>query len=237
MKNAIVLILVGLISQFVNAQKIIEKSLDYQDQYIELEVSFASLIEVKTWDKSSVYFKADIRTKDGKYLDAYKLDINESARTIAITSDAKGVFKKFQDEWNTNHPNKKKRYYNTGDSYEFNYVLYVPKNAKLKVSSINGDLKSELIEGDFAVDLINGDIDIATYSGSLDLNTINGEIDLTMRNADVIAETIHGDIYADEKLEFTSTNRHVGQKIAGRQGQGSNRLRLNTINGNMYLRL
>ena len=58
-----------------------------------------------------------------------------------------------------------------------------------------------------------------------------------MINADLVAETIHGDIYADEKLKFTSTNRHVGQKIAGRMGKGSNRLRLNTINGNMYLRL
>ena len=228
---------IGLISLTVHAQKVIEKNLDYKDQYIAVELPFASLIQVKTWDKETVYFKADITTKEGKYLDAYVLKINESASTISITSEAEALFKKFRKEWNDTHPNQKNRYYNTGDTYQFNYVLYVPKNAKFKVSSINGDLKSERIEGAFAADLINGDIEIATYIGSLDLNTINGEIDLTMLNVDLVAETIHGDIYADEKLNFTATDRHVGQKIAGRSGEGSNRLRLNTINGNMYLRL
>ncbi len=111
------------------------------------------------------------------------------------------------------------------------------KNRLPVASSINGDLKSEVIEGKFEADLINGDIEITTYSGELELSTINGEIDLKMINASLVAETIHGDIYADEKLKFASTDRHVGQKIIGSLGKASNRLRLNTINGNMYLRL
>ena len=98
-------------------------------------------------------------------------------------------------------------------------------------------MKSEVIEGEFEADLINGNIDIAKYSGELDLSTINGEIDLKMINAKLVAETIHGDIYADKNLKFDSTKQHVGQKISGSLGKASNRLRLNTINGNMYLRL
>ncbi len=237
MKKVILILLIGVIGLSGNAQKVIEKNFEYQDQFIDLEVSFATHIEVKTWDRSTVYFKADITTKDGKYLDAYKLDIDESSKFISIASDAEGLFKKFQDEWNNANPNRKKRYYINGDTYEFNYVLYVPKNATFKISSINGDLESEMIEGEFSADLINGDISIANYSGSLDLNTINGEIDLKMLNADLVAETIHGDIYADKNLKFVSTDRNVGQKISGSVGKGSNRLRLNTINGNMYLRL
>ncbi|MEO1013488.1 MAG: hypothetical protein AAFX53_19505, partial [Bacteroidota bacterium] len=93
------------------------------------------------------------------------------------------------------------------------------------------------IEGDFRADLINGDIDIAEYAGNLNLKTINGEIDLKMINAHLVAETIHGDIYADEKLKFKSSDRHVGQKISGKTAEGKNSLYLNTINGNMYLRL
>ena len=230
-------LLLGLISLTLNAQKIIEKSFDYKGRVIDLDVKFASEIEVKTWDENSVYFKADIHTKDGKFLDDYKLDINETSNEIKITSVAEGVFKKFQDEWNENNKDNKRRYYNTGDWYDSNYVLYVPKNAKFKVSSINGDLKSEIIEGDFTADLINGNITINTYSGNLNLTTINGEIDLKMVNANLVAETIHGDIYADGKLKFSSEDRHVGQKIAGQIADGKNRLRLNTINGNMYLRL
>lgn len=237
MKNLSITLVVGLICLTMNAQKVIEKNINYTNQYIELDVKFASDIDVRTWDKATVYFKADIITKDGKFLDSYGLDIKETDTRIDITSEAEPVFKKFQDEWNKNNPDRKKRYYNTGDWYEFNYVMYVPKNARFKVSSINGNLKSEVIEGDFTADLINGDIDIAKYSGNLDLSTINGEIDLKMINTSLVAETIHGDIYADEKLKFKSSDRHVGQKIAGSTDNATNSLRLNTINGNMYLRL
>ncbi len=237
MRNIGITFLLGFISLTINAQKIIEKNIAYKNQTINLDVKFASEIEVKTWDKPTVYFKADIYTLNGKYLDYYSLDIDEGTNTINITSEAEPVFKKLQDEWNTDHPNRKNRYYNSGDWYEFNYVLYAPKNAKFKISSINGSLKSEFIEGDFTVDLINGDIDIKKYAGNLDLSTINGEIDLPMRNTSLTAETIHGEIYADEKLKFTTTDRHVGQKIAGTTSNATNSLRLNTINGNMYLRL
>ncbi|MGB5822010.1 MAG: hypothetical protein WBG90_21185 [Saonia sp.] len=237
MKNLGITILSGFICLAMNAQKSIEKNIEYKNQSIEIDVKFASEIEIKTWDKSTVYFKADLLTKDGKYLDFYELDIDESRDKISIVSKAEPVFKKFQDEWNKNHPDQKKRYYNTGNLYEFNYVLYIPKNSKCTISSINGNLKSEVIEGEFTADLINGDIAIKNYSGNLDLNTINGEIDLSLRNTSLMAETIHGNIYADEKLKLKTTDRHVGQKVEGSFDDATHRLRLNTINGNMYLRL
>lgn len=228
---------VGLATLSLSAQKIIEKNFSYSGQSIDLEVKFASHIEVKTWDKSTVYFKADITTKDGKFLDLYKLDIDENKSSIDIASDAIPLFKAFQDEWDRNHPNSEHRGYMEDDTYEFNYVLYVPKGATFKVSSINGDLESEIIEGDFTADLINGDINIKKYNGDMDLRTINGEIDLVMKNSRLIAETIHGQIYADEKLELTVTDRFVGQKVEGQFDSATHRLNLNTINGNMYLRL
>ena len=237
MKNLGTALLFILVVNYAQAQKVIEKNIDYKNQYIDVELKFASQIEVKTWDKSTIYFKADIYTKNGKYLEFYELDIDENDSSINITSNAEPIFKKFWKENEKNNNGKRGRYFSTEDEYKFNYVLYVPKNSRFKISSINGSLKSEVIEGNFTADLINGDIDIAKYSGDLDLTTINGEIDLKMINADLIAETIHGDIYADGKLKFTSSDRHVGQKILGRTASGKNRLRLNTINGNMYLRL
>lgn len=237
MKNIAITIMLGLISLTANAQKIIEKNIDYKNQFIDVEVKFASLIEVKTWDKNIVYLKASIYSEDSKFQDLYKLDIKESTSLIHIESEAEAVFKAYRKDCLKNNSQTKRHCYNTGDLTEFNYVIYIPRNARFKISSINGDLKSEVIEGEFEADLINGDIDIAKYSGELDLSTINGEIDLKMINANLVAETIHGDIYADEKLKFNSSDRHVGQKITGSSGKASNRLKLNTINGNMYLRL
>jgi len=237
MKKLIITAFVGLASLTLSAQKVIEKSFDYSGQSIDLEVKFASEIEVKTWDKSTVYFKAELNTKDGKYLDLYQLDIDENTSSIDIESNAIPLFEAFQDEWDRNHPNSKHRGYMEDDTYEFNNVLYVHKGATFKVSSINGDLTSDIIEGDFTADLINGDIDIKKYNGDMNLQTINGEIDLVMKNSSLVAETIHGQIYADEDMSLIVSDRYVGQKVEGSFDNATYRLRLNTINGNMYLRL
>ncbi|MDC6366264.1 MULTISPECIES: hypothetical protein [Flavobacteriaceae] len=237
MKNLATFLLIGFLTLSLNAQKVIEKSFDLSNRMVHLDVKFASDIEVKTWDKPTVYFKADITTKQGKHLDLYRLQIDETNSSIAITSKPKALFEAFYEEWNKGRPEHEKRYYHTGETYKFNYVLYVPKNARFKVSSINGDLNSEIIEGDFTADLINGNIEIKKYSGNMDLTTINGEIDLVLKNSRLVAETIHGNIYADENLKLEVTDRHVGQKVEGRFDNATHRLKLNTINGNMYLRL
>ena len=236
MKKIIIASLLTLTTIALNAQEIIEKNFNYAGQSIELDVKFANKIEVKTWEKSTIYFKADITIEDGKYLDKFKLDIDEGPNYIQIASNVEDVFDAFKKEWDKSG-NKKNGYYYSKDTYEFNYVLYVPKGATLKVSSINGDLFSDLIEGDFSVELINGDIDIKKYNGDMDLQTINGEIDLVMKNSRLVAETIHGNIYADEKMNLTIIDRYVGQKVEGRFDNATHRLKLNTINGNMYLRL
>ncbi|PRX57157.1 hypothetical protein [Flagellimonas meridianipacifica] len=234
MKTNILFLATTLLALTVKGQKIIEKNINYTGQTISLEVKFASEIEVKTWDKSTIYFKADIQTDQGKYLDLYSLDVNESNGYVSISSEAKQVFKAFHKE---REQSGRKRYYYTDDMYEFNYVLYVPKNATFRVESINGSLNAEIIDGNFTADLINGDIEIKKYEGDLDLKTINGEIDLSVGKSNLMAETIHGQIYADEKMNLQVTDRHVGQKVMASVANATNTLRLNTINGNMYLRL
>ncbi len=236
MKNSMLTLGIMIMGLPLQAQKVIEKNIDFNGQTISADLKFAADIEVLTWDKNTIYFKADLRTEDGKYLDAYELDIQETSTNIHIISKAEGIFKKFQKEWEDTHKNEKNRYYDSQD-YEFNYVLYVPKNARFSVSSINGNLRSDIIEGDFEADLINGNIDIEAYAGSLKLSTINGEIDLRMINTSLTAETIHGKIYADDKLKFITKDEVIGQKVEGSFDAADNSLRLNTINGNMYLRL
>jgi hypothetical protein len=236
MKKLIITAFVGLATLSLSAQKVIEKSFNYSGQSIDLDVKFANNIEVKTWEKSTVYFKADITIEDGKYLDKFKLDIDESSSFLSIASNVEDVFDAFKAEWKKTRPDKKD-YYFKGDTYEFNYVLYVPKGATLKVSSINGDLTSEIIEGNFTAELINGNVDIKKYNGDMDLKTINGEIDLVMKNSRLVAETIHGSIYADQGMNLTVSDRYVGQKVEGSFDNATHRLKLNTINGNMYLRL
>ena len=108
MKKFIYTLFLGLTLVSLNAQKVVEKTFNYSNQFIDLDVKFASDIEVKTWDRSTVYFKADITTEEGKYLDLYQLDIQESSGSISITSEAEDLFKAFYDEWNKNTPKGKR---------------------------------------------------------------------------------------------------------------------------------
>tara|TARA_R110002020_G_scaffold1998_2_gene9160 strand:+ start:23962 stop:24684 length:723 start_codon:yes stop_codon:yes gene_type:complete len=237
MKTLLIALLLGLWGLSAHAQKTIERNIEYGNRTITMDVKFASEIEVKTWDKPTIYFKADLTTEDGKYLDLYKLDIDEGGATISIVSDPVPIFKAFQKERDGNGSNSKNGYCCSNFEYTFNYTLYVPKNAVFKVSSINGNLKSDLVEGQFSAELINGNIDIKKYAGTLDLNTINGEIDLIMVNTRLKAETIHGNIFADERLKFASSkDKMIGQEIEGATDNAVHKLKLNTINGNMYLR-
>lgn len=253
MKNIITTLLIGIVSLNMNAQREIEEKIDYNNQFINVDVKFASEIELKTWNKSYVYVKANLTTEEGKYLDLYELEIDESNNRIDIIEKAENLFKKYQEEYNRENPNQEKvlgkNYSYSGSviidegeviihdglKYKFDYVIYIPEGAEFKVSSINGNLNSEVINGDFTADLINGNINIKEYSGDLKLNTINGEINLTLNNSNMLAETIHGDIYANENLEFTSSKQMVGQKIRSKNSNGANEVHLKTINGNMYL--
>ncbi|UJH89839.1 hypothetical protein LZ575_12600 [Antarcticibacterium sp. 1MA-6-2] len=162
MKNLAVLFILSFISFSTQAQRIIEKNINYKNQEINIEVPFASEIELKTWDKNTVYVKADLTMSEGKYLDLYELNIEESNDRIEVISNAEPLFKEWQKDYRRNYPGKaedsdKKPKNNnvtySGDQiiitdemeYTFNYVIYIPEGAEVKISSINGNLYSEVI--------------------------------------------------------------------------------------------
>lgn len=236
MKKIVTLFTLGFITLTSSAQKVIEKNIPYTHQYLEINLKFASDIKIKTWDKASIYMKVETTMEEKKYEAMFELKTESDDQHIRIGDNSESIFKKIWEDQEKEH-GKKQTHFNNHNVYEIDYVLYIPKNAKFKINSINGNLSAEIIEGEFTADLINGDIQIAQYTGTMNLSTINGEIDLKMINAEVSAETIHGNIYADEKLNFTTEDRLVGQHIEGKVAAGTNSLRLNTINGNMYLRL
>ena len=75
--------------------------------------------------------------------------------------------------------------------------------------------------------------DLASYPDMLDDDlALAAEL-----GVDIVILPRYGDIYADENLKITSDDRHVGQKVRSISNNAGNRLKLNTINGNMYLRL
>ena len=131
--------------------------------------------------------------------------------------------------------------------------------ARVELSSNNGVIKVSDVTAEILVDGTNGAIELANVVGaskihttngsiraalleasdrSMEFESRNGSIDLTVPagfEADLEASTDHGVISIDEAFGVQVEKGIVGQKAKGEIGQGGERLRLATTNGNIKL--
>ena len=86
----------------------------------------------------------------------------------------------------------------TGYSFTYDFVLYIPQNLSLEISTINdGDLLVEDVFASVEAKNINGSIELQNVGRVLGAHTINGDIRVTQREipeADVHFSTINGDV-------------------------------------------
>ncbi|AXT52184.1 hypothetical protein D1818_15565 [Aquimarina sp. BL5] len=235
MKILVNLITLCCIAFQLNAQKVIEKEITTSADRIKVEFKFAQDIAIKTWDKSTVYLKAEVSINDGEFDNYFDLKIDNSSSMLDIESSYGDLFEKRKKEKGSNRKN------NWGPCNNMdinaNYTLYLPKNAKLLVKSISGNVASENYQGELEIDIISGDIDIKKYQGDLNLKTISGTIDIHIAKSKLKAETVTGMIYSDKELEFDQgKNRIVGSKVTGTFGDTKSELALQTVSGDIFIR-
>jgi len=233
MKSIVLSLFVVALGFSQDYTKTIEKQLDFSGQAIDLDVAFAKEIMVETWSKNEVYLKAEIAMEKESYIALYQLDIAQNSSEITIKEDTEALFKALKDEWKAKSD---KKYYGGNMAYEFKYTLKVPANTKLTISSINGSLTADELVGKINAQLINGDITVEKYQGTLSLSTINGAIELSIGQSQFTAETINGNIYADKDINMVVADTYVGQQIRSESANNPNKLKLNTVNGDMYLK-
>ena len=224
MKN-LTLTLILFMTIAVQAQKKLEKQTDYAGEHVKVELALASSIQVKTWDKSSVKVEASIATEDPKYVDQYELSLEKNSSTIEISTNSEALFKKNGDE----------RLRIDRDKFEFDYVVYVPKEVQLELSSITGDLNSEYLEGDISIELVTGDLSIKKFKGDLNLETVTGKINLPAKDTSFEAKTVMGKIYTAADPDLVTKDNFVGQEMSLKSETTTNRLRLNTVTGDIHL--
>ncbi len=235
MKILVHLIALCCIAFQLNAQKVIEKEINASADRIKIEFKFAEDINVKTWDKNTVYLKAEVSVNDGEYDDYFDLKIDNSSSVLDIESSYGDLF----DKWKKEKGSNRKKNWGPCNNMDIdaNYTLYLPKNSKLRVKSISGNVASENYQGDLEIDIISGNIDIKKYDGELTLKTISGDIDINIAQSKLLAETISGLIYSEKEMEFDrGKNRMVGSKVTGTFGDVKSNLHLKTISGDIFLR-
>ncbi|GHA30465.1 hypothetical protein GCM10007103_09830 [Salinimicrobium marinum] len=229
MKNLVLLPFIVLFVTATYGQLNVEENFRVTpEQQISLNLKFAGEITVVQWDKQEVKVNASVYVDNGEGNSAYSLKSKESSEGINIFSDFGNYFEQ-KENTVINNCNSKT---------EISYVVYVPKNCKLKVKSITGNVFSESFSGKLETDLIAGGVELKQYHGELVLKTISGNLDVTMDKANIEAQTLTGTIYSDLDISTTQNSKEnaMTTKVSGAVNNGGERAKLETISGNIYMR-
>ena len=225
MKKAIILAFTLLVTLTLNAQRKVEKTVPVStNQELFVHFKFAKNIVVKQWNKKSSEVKASVNLNNGEGDKYFSLKTSKSNNQVKIHSDFGNYF-------------KSKRNWDRNNKTEINYIVYVPKNATLKIKSISGSLEIDSFNGSLTTDLISGNITIKKYNGKMQLKTVSGDVDVTINRAKINAKTVTGTIYSDLNIDKTySQNKSYSSKIRGTVNNGSVELKMTTVSGNIYMR-
>ncbi len=148
----------------------------------------------------------------------------------------------------------------TRGNQDIRFEVRLPRKlGRVELSSTNGVIKISDVTAEILVDGTNGAIELANVIGaskirttngsikaallepsdrSMEFESTNGSIELTVApgfEADLEASTVHGTINIDETFGVLVEKGIVGQKAKGEIGQGGERLKLATTNGNIKL--
>ena len=225
MRKIINLAIALLVTVTISAQRKVEKSERVsKNQEVFVHFKFAQNIVVKQWNQNKVEVRATVNINNGEGNKHFSLKSSKRGNQVKVYSDYGNYFKR-QRTWSNNNRT------------EIDYVVYVPKNVRLKVKSISGSLETGSFYGDLTTDLISGDITIKEYRGEMQLKTISGDVDVAIKKARINAKTVTGTIYTDLKIDKSySQNKSYSSKVRGTVNNGDVELRMTTVSGNIYMR-
>ncbi|MHA4739249.1 DUF4097 family beta strand repeat-containing protein [Dyadobacter sp. MSC1_007] len=229
MKNLILSAMLILVLGPAFSQKIIDKKLPYEaGKTVNLNLRFGDSIQVRYWDKQEVSVHMKVKINQNKLNDAFLVTTSTTADEINLKTDFdKDRLKEGKGEdcpgdkhtWRTS---------DSGNNYyvcsEISYVVNLPRQAKLKLETINGN------------------IDIQGATTTVFAKTISGYVDMSWpksKGANVAMKTITGEVYSDLDIDFGNKkekNPIVGYQLQGKLNGGGPDVTLESISNNVYLR-
>jgi hypothetical protein len=229
MKNIILAFIFACCVYPASAQKIIQKRLPYtSDKIVNLNLKFGDSIRVRYWDKPEVSVRIAYSINQGKLDDALLVTDKNTGDEIGLSIDFdKEKIREGKEEdcpkqkssWNSD--DGKNRYHICS---EINYQVFLPRQAKLKLETINGN------------------IDIEGGSSNIFAKTISGYVDMSWpkaKGASVAMKTITGEVYTDLNIDFKDKKQKhpiVGYLLEGTVKGGGPEVRLESISNDVYLR-
>ena len=140
------------------------------------------------------------------------------------------------------------------------FTVHVPRGIAFSGNTVNGDVYARGLDSRVAARSVNGAVEIQTSAGDaegesvngsvrarllgqgtepLRFSSVNGTVEVTLprgSDADLDASTVNGSINSDFDITIQGGMTMRRQRLHGRIGHGGRTLRLNTVNGSIWLR-
>lgn len=229
MKNILLIVVLALACTPAFTQKIIDKKLPYESgKTVNLNLRFGDSIQVRYWDKPEVSVHMSVKINQDKLNDAFLVTTNTTADEIILKTDIDK--EKAKEGKGEDCPGKKSTWSSDDGKNRFyvcaeiNYQVTLPRTAKLKLETINGN------------------IDIQGATAAVAAKTISGYVDMSWpksKGANVAVKTITGEVYSDLDIDFgdkKQKNPIVGYLLEGKISGGGPEVKLESISNNVYLR-
>ena len=208
MKTYTILVVLWLFFGPMQAQKIIEKHLDFKGkESLVLKIQIADSINIQTWNKNEIYLKASVNINENKDNEAYITSFDDTGNAVDVNA-------KFRDKYF----NGKKDCCNSADIY---WQIYMPDNTRFSIETVNANVTITGQTKDMSVKSISGYIDLAAPAN---------------KQADLDFSTISGTMYSNYKLALNKTHTGIPVRITEKLNSGGDLIRLETISGDIFFR-
>jgi DUF4097 and DUF4098 domain-containing protein YvlB len=193
-------------------------------------------IEVTGWDEAKVSVEATKRAVSERALERMKIEISGEGETLRVRT-------RFQrGSW-------------FGGGGRVDYVVRVPRTAKVRVENVNGRVEIDGVTAEVAASTTNGSVEVTGAEGAVDASVVNGTVSVALArvdpqgrsaisttngsvrltlpadaNAEIDARTVNGGIGCDFDLAQESRSR---RRLEGRIGAGGARFELRSVNGSV----
>lgn len=206
-------------------------------------------ITVEAWDNPQIYLEAVKIANSKERLSDVSIDIQAGQSSFAVKTDYKS--------WKNRNWNDRDQNYG---KLEVNFRLKVPRTAVLnEIESVNGSVKVSDMTNYTEISAVNGSVTAANLRGTAKLSTVNGSVNVdfdqlssdavislgtvngsvrlaipSTANATLRADTVNGSINNEFGLPVRK-GKYVGRDLYGRIGTGEVKIKLNSVNGGLYI--
>ena len=194
------------------------------------------LVEISAWDEARVSIEATKRAAHERALEELKVEITGEGDSLSVR---------------TRYPRPRW----LGGAGRVDYVVRVPRTARVKVENVNGKVEVEGVAAEVSASTVNGSVAVHDAAGAVSASAVNGSVDVTLArvdpqgrselhttngsvrltlpsdaNAELEAHTVNGGVSCDFELANRSQSK---RRLEGRIGAGGARFELAAVNGSV----